>query len=249
MSVNRRHFLYLLGASVGGVTLGACQASGDNLSAVNGSTTVAESTGTFELPSLPYAYDALEPYIDAETMRFHHDKHHAGYTRNLNKALEKHPELKGKTGEQLLETIASVPDDIRRTVRNNGGGYVNHKMFWEIMSPDGGGEPTGEIASAIAQTFGSFAAFQKQFNEAGSKRFGSGWAWLVYTPNGNLKVMNTANQDSPLMEGNYPIMGNDVWEHAYYLKYRNDRGAYLKAWWNVVNWDEVNRRFSQARTA
>jgi len=244
MVVNRRNFLYLLGVGVGAITLGACKASGDNLA-----TPIAQNTGSFELPPLPYAYDALEPYIDAETMKFHHDKHHAAYTLNLNKALSKHPELKDTSGEELLRNINSIPADIKRTVRNDGGGYVNHKMFWEIMAPNAGGKPTGAIARAIDAAFGSFAAFQEQFNDAGSKRFGSGWAWLVYTPDGKLEVMSTPNQDSPLMEGKYPIMGNDVWEHAYYLNYRNDRGAYLKAWWNVVNWDEVNKRFAQARAA
>lgn len=241
MVVNRRNFLYMLGVGVGAITLGACKASGDNLATPN--------AGSFELPPLPYAYDALEPYIDAETMKFHHDKHHAGYTRNLNKALEKHPELKSMSGEELLRNINSIPADIQTTVRNNGGGYVNHKMFWEIMAPNAGGKPTGAIASAIDAAFGSFAAFQEQFNDAGGKRFGSGWAWLVYTADGKLEVTSTPNQDSPLMEDKYPIMGNDVWEHAYYLNYRNDRGAYLKAWWNVVNWDEVNKRFAQARSA
>jgi len=241
MVVNRRNFLYMLGVGVGTITFGACQASGDN--------SAEQNTGSFELPPLPYAYDALEPYIDAETMKFHHDKHHAGYTRNLNKALDKHPKLKGTSGEELLLNINSIPADIQTTVRNNGGGYVNHKMFWEIMAPNAGGKPTGAIATAIDAAFGSFAKFQEQFNDAGSKRFGSGWAWLVYTPDGKLEVTSTPNQDSPLMEGKYPIMGNDVWEHAYYLNYRNDRGAYLKAWWNVVNWDEVNKRFAQARSA
>ncbi|MBW4502211.1 MAG: superoxide dismutase [Scytonema hyalinum WJT4-NPBG1] len=202
-----------------------------------------------QLPALPYPYEALEPHIDAATMRFHHDKHHATYVKNLNAALDKHPELKNRTVEQLLRDLNSVPEDIRRTVRNNGGGHVNHSMFWRIMKPKGGGEPTGAIASAINQNFGNFAAFKKQFNEAGASRFGSGWAWLVRTKDGKLAVTSTANQDSPLSEGSYPIMGNDVWEHAYYLKYQNRRADYLDAWWNVLNWDEINKRFAAASKA
>ena len=179
-------------------------------------------------------------------MMFHHDKHHAGYTKNLNKAVSKYPELASQSAEDILRNIDSVPEDVAKTIRNNGGGFVNHKMFWEIMSPNAGGEPTGELAAAITAAFGSFAAFQEQFNEAGSKQFGSGWAWLVLDSNKQLKVMGTPNQDSPFMERLYPIMGNDVWEHAYYLSYRNKRGEYLKNWWNVVNWDEVNKRYQQA---
>ncbi|MBE9234965.1 superoxide dismutase [Anabaena aphanizomenioides LEGE 00250] len=201
---------------------------------------------TIELPPLPYAYDALEPHIDARTMQFHHDKHHAAYVNNLNKALDKYPELKNKTVEQLLQNLDNVPADIRTTVRNNGGGHVNHSMFWKIMKPNGGGEPTREIATAINDNFGSFADFKKQFNEAGGGRFGSGWVWLVRNKNGKLEITTTANQDSPLMEGKYPIFGNDVWEHAYYLKYQNRRPEYLDAWWNVVNWDEINQRFADA---
>jgi len=199
-----------------------------------------------ELPPLPYDYNALEPYIDEQTMRLHHDKHHGTYVNNLNQALEKYPELQNKSAEDLLRDINSVPEDIRTAVRNNGGGHVNHSMFWVIMKPNGGGEPYGPIADAIKQTFGSFEEFKRQFNDAGAKRFGSGWVWLVRTPDGQLQVISTANQDSPLMEGLYPIMGNDVWEHAYYLKYQNRRAEYLEAWWNVVNWDEINRRFEQS---
>ena len=246
MSLKRRNFLYLLGATTGaalvGTLPGACAAQS------NGEPR-AQQTGTqqaFQLPPLPYDYKALEPHIDAETMQFHHDKHHAAYVNNLNEALAKHPELKGRSAEDLLRNINTVPEDIRTKVRNNGGGHVNHTMFWEIMSPNGGGEPTGAIAQAITQTFGSFDKFKEQFNQAGSDRFGSGWVWLVRTQDGNLQVMNTLNQDSPLMEGHYPIMGNDVWEHAYYLNYRNRRNDYLNAWWNVVNWDEINKRFQRA---
>ena len=240
MVINRRNFLLLAGAGISTITLGAFAKSTLAQSLNDG------SEGPFELPPLPYDYNALEPYIDEETMRFHHDKHHAGYTKNLNKAVSQYPELASKSAEDILRDIDNVPEDILTTVRNNGGGYVNHKMFWEIMSPDGGGEPTGAIATAITNAFGSFEAFQEQFNQAGSKQFGSGWAWLVLDNNKQLKVMGSANQDSPLMEGMYPIMGNDVWEHAYYLNYRNDRGKYLKQWWNVVNWEEVNKRYQEA---
>lgn len=252
MTLNRRNFLFLLGAGTGAVALGAWRSSGligapqaaypDR----GGRTDVAQNTGPFSLPPLPYAYNALQPHIDAQTMRFHHDKHHATYVKNLNAAIANYPDLKNRSAEQLLRNINSVPADIRTTVRNNGGGHVNHTMFWNIMKPNGGGQPTGAIASAIQQNFGSFEEFKKQFNQAGEKRFGSGWAWLVRTPGGNLQVISTPNQDSPLMEGNYPIMGNDVWEHAYYLKYQNRRADYLNAWWNVVNWDEINKRFQQA---
>lgn len=236
MSLNRRHFLVLLGASAGAFLLDSCASA----------ETSPPRTSTIELPPLPYPYDALEPHIDARTMQFHHDKHHAAYVNNLNKALDKYPELKNKTVEQLLQNLDNVPADIRTTVRNNGGGHVNHSMFWKIMKPNGGGEPTGEIATAINDNFGSFADFKKQFNEAGGGRFGSGWVWLVRNKNGKLEITTTANQDSPLMEGKYPIFGNDVWEHAYYLKYQNRRPEYLEAWWNVVNWDEINQRFADA---
>ncbi|HEX7051940.1 MAG TPA: superoxide dismutase [Longimicrobiales bacterium] len=200
----------------------------------------------YELPPLPYAYDALEKVIDEQTMHLHHDKHHAGYVNNLNAALEKHPELQDRSPEDLLRNISQVPEDIRTAVRNNGGGHVNHSMFWQIMSPNGGGEPTGAIADAIRSAFGSFEDFKAKFNDAGAKRFGSGWAWLIRTKDGRLDVISTANQDSPLMDGHYPILGNDVWEHAYYLRYQNRRPDYLKAWWDIVNWDEVNRRLEQA---
>ena len=199
-----------------------------------------------ELPPLPYAYDALEPHIDQQTMTLHHDKHHQAYVNNLNAALEKYPDLQNKSPEELIRDLNSVPDDIRAAVRNNGGGHVNHTMFWQIMGPNGGGEPTGALADAITQAFGSFEDFKKQFNDAGVKRFGSGWAWLVRNSSGQLQIVSTANQDNPLSEGHFPILGNDVWEHAYYLKYQNRRPEYLAAWWNVVNWEEVSRRFEQA---
>lgn len=203
-------------------------------------------TDEFTLPPLPYAYDALNPYIDSETMTIHHDKHHAKYVTNLNKAIALHPDLKGQSIEDLLLNLDTLPEDIMTTVRNNGGGHANHTMFWSIMTPESQGQPTGEIAEAINTTFGDFATFQAEFNTAGTKQFGSGWAWLVMNDQKELEVTSTANQDSPLLEGQYPIMGNDVWEHAYYLKYQNKREDYLNAWWNVVNWDEVNNRFQAA---
>lgn len=200
----------------------------------------------YELPPLPYDYAALEPHIDEATMRFHHDKHHQAYVTNLNAAIEKHPELGSQSPDELLKDLAGVPDDIRAAVRNNGGGHVNHAMFWQIMTPGGGGAPTGALAEAIDSAFGSFDAFKTQFNDAGVKRFGSGWAWLVKTADGSLAVVSTANQDNPMSEGQFPIMGNDVWEHSYYLKYQNLRPKYLEAWWNTVNWAEITRRFEQA---
>ena len=199
-----------------------------------------------EVPALPYAYEALEPYIDSQTMHLHHDKHHQAYVDNFKAALEKAPELKEKSPEDILRNIQAVPETVRTAVQNNGGGHVNHSMFWAIMGPNAGGNPTGAIGDAIKQTFGDFAQFQEKFNDAGVKRFGSGWAWLVQGK-GGLEIISTANQDSPLMQGSYPIMGNDVWEHAYYLKYQNRRAEYLKAWWNVVNWEEVNKRFASAK--
>ena len=194
-----------------------------------------------EVPALPYDYTALEPHIDEQTMRIHHDKHHAAYVTNLNAALEKHPELQGKSIEDLLKGINSIPEEIRTAVRNNGGGHANHTMFWEIMGPNGGGAPTGAIGDAIASTFGTFDSFKEQMNKAGATRFGSGWAWLVEA-GGKLVVESSANQDSPIMEGKKPVIGIDVWEHAYYLKYQNKRPDYLAAWWNVINWDAVNKR-------
>ena len=197
----------------------------------------------FEVPPLPYAYKALEPYIDADTMHLHHDKHHQAYVTNLNAAIEKHPELSGKTVEELVRDLNSVPEDIRTAVRNNGGGHLNHTMFWTTMGPGAGGEPSGALGSAISSTFGSFEDFKTQFNDAGVKRFGSGWVWLVRESAGGLKIVSTANQDNPTTDGLTPILGNDVWEHAYYLKYQNRRPEYLGAWWNVVNWAEVSSRF------
>ncbi|HEY7339361.1 MAG TPA: superoxide dismutase [Ktedonobacterales bacterium] len=199
----------------------------------------------YELPPLPYDYNALEPYIDEETMHLHHDKHHQAYVNNLNAALQGQSQFDNMGIDQLIRSLNSVPENIRTTVRNNGGGHINHSMFWQIMKPNGGGEPTGDLASAISSAFGSFDQFKAAFNDAGAKRFGSGWAWLVIGADGKLAVTSTANQDSPLIDGLYPVMGNDVWEHAYYLKYQNRRPEYLAAWWNVVNWDEIARRFAQ----
>jgi superoxide dismutase, Fe-Mn family len=203
----------------------------------------------FTLPDLPYAFDALEPHIDAKTMEIHHDKHHKAYVDNLNAALEKHPEFNaGSDVDALLRRINEVPEDIRGAVRNNGGGHSNHSLFWQIMGPGGGGEPTGPIAGAIDAVFGGFAGLKEKLVNAGKGRFGSGWAWLVYDGS-RLAVTDTANQDSPLMEGKVPLLGIDVWEHAYYLKYQNRRPDYLDAWFNTVNWDEVNRRYQRAAGA
>src|SRR5580658_8709373 len=204
------------------------------------------SAMAFELPPLPYDYAALEPYIDEATMKLHHDKHHQTYVTNLNGAVEKHPELGKKSPEELIKSLDSVPEDVRTVVRNNGGGHVNHTMFWQIMAPKGGGNPTGDIGAQIQKDFGSFDDFKKAFNDATAKQFGSGWGWLVWK-GGKLAITTTPNQDNPLTQGLYPILGNDVWEHAYYLKYNNRRPDYLAAWWNVVNWDEVNKRFDQAK--
>ena len=196
----------------------------------------------FTLPALPYDFAALEPSIDARTMEIHHDKHHAAYVNNLNGALEKAPELQSKSLEDLLRNLDSVPESIRMTVRNNGGGHWNHTMFWEIMAPNAGGEPTGKLADAIKASFGDFATFKTQLADAAAKRFGSGWAWLI-KDGSKLSITSTPNQDTPVMEGKHAILGVDVWEHAYYLKYQNRRPDYVAAWWNVVNWPEVGRRF------
>jgi Fe-Mn family superoxide dismutase len=196
---------------------------------------------------LPYDFAALEPHIDVQTMQIHYGKHHAAYVTNLNAAIEKHPELGSKSAEELLRDLKNVPEDIRGPVRNNGGGHVNHSMFWKIMKPNGGGAPTGAVADAIKSAFGNFDDFKKQFNDAGLKQFGSGWAWLVKDSGGKLKIMSTPNQDNPMSDGLWPVMGNDVWEHAYYLKHQNKRADYLNVWWNVVNWDEVNKRLAAGK--
>lgn len=201
---------------------------------------------SFQLPALPYSFDALEPHIDARTMEIHHGKHHAGYTNNLNAALEKHPELAKYTIEQLLaDNLAVVPEDIKGAIRNNGGGFHNHSLFWKMMSPNGGGPATGEVAKAIDAKFGSFDAFKAQLKAAGGTRFGSGWGWLVVNAKGELEVMSTANQDSPVSLGLRPILGVDVWEHAYYLNYQNRRPDYLEAFFNVIDWGFVNELYAQ----
>jgi Fe-Mn family superoxide dismutase len=200
----------------------------------------------FELPPLPYAFDALEPIIDAQTMQIHHDRHHGTYVTNLNAAIEKHPELGSKSIEELLGNLDAVPEDIRTTVRNNGGGHLNHAIFWTIMKPNGGGEPSGAIAQAIDSTFGSFAAFKEALSAAAVGQFGSGWGW-AYLDNGRLVVKGFPNQDNPVMIGGKPIFGVDVWEHAYYLKYQNRRADYVAAWWGTLDWAEINRRYEAAR--
>jgi superoxide dismutase, Fe-Mn family len=200
----------------------------------------------YELPPLPYAFDALEPHIDAKTMEIHHDRHHQTYVTNLNNAIKDHPDLAAKSIEDLIKDLNSVPEGIRTAVRNNGGGHANHTLFWEIMGPGGGGAPSGALAEAITSTFGSLDELKAKINAAGAARFGSGWAWLS-VDGGKLIVESTPNQDSPLMEGRTPILGVDVWEHAYYLNYQNRRPAYLEAWWNTVNWGEVARRYAAAK--
>ena len=197
----------------------------------------------FTLPDLPYPHDALEPHIDTRTMQIHHGKHHQGYTNKLNAALEGHDALQGKPVEDLLRAIDTVPEAIRGAVRNNGGGYANHSLFWSVMAPDGGGDPSGDLAEAIDEAFGSLEAFKTQFAAAAGSRFGSGWAWLAVDGEGGLHVYSTANQDSPYMQGHTPILGLDVWEHAYYLNYQNRRPDYVGAWWNVVNWDAVAKKY------
>jgi Fe-Mn family superoxide dismutase len=201
----------------------------------------------YELPPLPYPKEALEPHIDAQTMEIHHDKHHAAYVNTVNKAIAGKPELEKKTVEELISNLDAVPTDIRTVVRNHGGGHANHSMFWKIMAPKAGGAPTGRIAEDIKAAFGSLDAFKEKFEAAGVGRFGSGWAWLIVNKAGKLEITSTANQDNPLMEGLKPVFGCDVWEHAYYLKYQNRRPDYLKAWWNVVNWAEVDKNYQRAK--
>lgn len=197
----------------------------------------------FEIPALPYAYDALEPFIDAQTVELHYSKHHTTYLKNLNTALEKYPQYFDQKLESLLSSLDSLPEDIRTVVRNNGGGVYNHNIYWAIMGPKRGGEPVGKMAAAISSTFGSFASFKEQLEKAGLGRFGSGWAWLSRKADGGLVIHSTPNQDTPLAEALFPVLGVDVWEHAYYLKYQNRRADYLANWWNVVNWEEAERRF------
>jgi Fe-Mn family superoxide dismutase len=200
----------------------------------------------FSLPELPYEYNALEPHIDARTMEIHHQKHHGTYVTKLNEAIEKHAEWQGKSIEELLRSIDDLPDSIRTVVRNNGGGHANHSLFWEIMSPNGGGDPTGGVGEAIQSAFGDFNAFREKFAAAAAGRFGSGWVWLIAS-GGGVELVDLPNQDNPLMQGSTPILGLDVWEHAYYLNYQNRRPDYVKAWWNVVNWAAVEKRFQAAK--
>jgi Fe-Mn family superoxide dismutase len=200
-----------------------------------------------ELPALPYPKEALEPHIDAQTMEIHHGKHHATYVTNLNKALTGKADLESKSITDLISNMNAIPEDIRGAVRNNGGGHANHSMFWRIMGPKAGGAPTGKLAEDINATFGSFDAFKEKLEAAGTGRFGSGWAWLIVNKSGKLEITSSPNQDNPLMDGNKPILGVDVWEHAYYLKYQNKRADYLKAWWNVVNWAEVGKIYEAAK--
>jgi Fe-Mn family superoxide dismutase len=200
-----------------------------------------------QLPDLPYSFDALEPHIDAKTMEIHHGKHHAGYVSKLNAAIEGNSELADMDIEEILKLLNKVPENIRTAVQNNGGGHYNHSIFWTIMGPNGGGQPSGDLASALSDTFGSFDKFKEEFANAASTRFGSGWAWLIMDNNGNLSVMSTPNQDNPISQGFKPVMGIDVWEHAYYLKYQNKRPDYIQAWWNVVNWDAVAERYEKLK--
>jgi Fe-Mn family superoxide dismutase len=202
---------------------------------------------SYQLPSLPYAFDALEPFIDAKTMEIHHDKHHATYLTNLNKALEGAPSLANKSAEDLLKDLNSVPENIRTAIRNNGGGFVNHNFYWLSMAPKAGGEPGSDLGKALASSFGSFEGFKEKFSQTGLTRFGSGWSWLVLDKSHQLMVYSTANQDSPLSEGYVPLLGCDVWEHAYYLKYQNRRADYITAWWNVVDWKKVAQRYAELR--
>ncbi len=200
----------------------------------------------YELPPLPYPFDALEPHIDAKTMEIHHDKHHQAYITNANNALKDHPDLAAKPVEELLANINTVPEAVRTVLRNNAGGHANHSFFWKILSAKGGGQPKGKLAADITSTFGGFDQFKEKFQAAGVGRFGSGWAWLVVNKSGKLEIISTANQDSPIMDGFKPVLGVDVWEHAYYLLYQNRRPDYIKAWWNVVNWDEVGKNYEGA---
>lgn len=252
--LNRRQFLHVLGAGGTAAVLSACIRTGpapDYSSAT--STPAAEDPARadypFELPPLPYPYDALEPHIDEQTMRIHHDKHHSGYVSKLNAALEDHPDFQVWSPVDLVSALDELPREIRTAVRNNGGGHVNHALFWEIMSPNGGGRPEGELSGlrrAIEGTFGDVDSLKEKVIDAGLERFGSGWAWLVLAEEDKLRVMSTPNQDSPYTRGYTPLIGIDVWEHAYYLKYQNQRGEYLQAWWNTINWDAVAARYREA---
>jgi Fe-Mn family superoxide dismutase len=230
----------LFGLAIGAALLPAARQS---LAAASSATTPAP-TAPYTLPPLPYAYDALEPHMDAETMRIHHDKHHRAYVDNANRLLAPHPELAHLTPEELIARIAEAPEDIRQGLINNVGGHINHSQFWRMMKPQGGGPPTGPVAEKITAHFGSFDAFRTRFDEAALGIFGSGWAWLVQEPDGRLSILPTPNQDPPSMHGRKALLGLDVWEHAYYLKHQNRRAGYVQAWWNTVNWDEINARLA-----
>lgn len=232
MSANRRQFI--------STTFGLAAAAATGMT---GKLMAADYT----LPALPYDFKALEPHIDARTMEIHHDRHHATYIKNLNDALKAHPTLQGKPVEELLKNLKDLPSAVQTAVRNNGGGHYNHSLFWTIMGPDAGGKPTGKLAEAISSTFNGFDAFKAQLSDAAVKRFGSGWGWLSVGKDGKLAISSSPNQDSPIMEGSTPILGVDVWEHAYYLKYQNKRVDYVAAWWNTVNWAEVTKRYEAAR--
>jgi Fe-Mn family superoxide dismutase len=245
-SLSRRDALKTLTA--GAALLGLGLWGDADLARAAGTDATAAGSPVFTLPKLPYAYDALEPHIDAKTMEIHYTKHHQAYITNANKALESLPALRGLSGEALLKKLSEAPEAVRTTLRNNVGGHVNHSFFWQIIGPNAGGEPKGALAAAITSGFGKFETFQAEFADAGAKRFGSGWAWLVYGK-GKLSVTSTANQDSPLLEGSIPIVGLDVWEHAYYLKYQNLRPQYIKAFWNVVNWDRAETHYQAAMKA
>jgi len=245
--INRREFIIQASFVASSAFLASCGSltateSVSNISSKNNKNISA----TFQLPLLGYTYNALEPYIDTQTMQIHHDKHHAAYVNNLNTAL-KNQAFATLPIEEVLRRINELPENIRTAVRNNGGGHANHTLFWQIMAPGGSKEPDGDLANALRSTFGSLDTFKTMFNDAGAKHFGSGWVWLVLDKNDKLVITSLPNQDNPLLDGNTPIMGNDVWEHAYYLKYQNRRADYLKAWWNVVNWDTIARRYAQAK--
>ena len=242
--VSRREAVKVLGVGAALVALGRTSLRAQETKTRPLAT--AAATGPFSLPALPFAYDALEPHIDAQTMELHHSKHHQTYITAANKALDPHEELRARGAAAILQKLDEVPESIRTAVRNNLGGHVNHAFFWTLLNPQGGGTPRGELAEAIDGTFGGFASFQKQFADAAAKRFGSGWAWLVWD-GGKLSIVSTPNQDSPLSREQTPVLGLDVWEHAYYLKYQNRRADYVNAWWNVVNWDQANEYFRAAR--
>jgi Fe-Mn family superoxide dismutase len=235
LHVSRRRFLHSVGASAAALALAPLTLRADD-----------EKKAGFTLPKLPYEFDALEPTIDAKTMEIHHDRHHKAYVDNLNKALAGNNELLSKPIDEILRDLNTVPENVRQAVINNGGGHSNHSMFWEIMGPKGGGKPSGDLATALDEAFGTFDKFQAALSTAAITRFGSGWGWLVLE-GGKLKVLSTGNQDSPLSKGQLPVLGIDVWEHAYYLKYQNKRPDYVKAWWNVVNWENVNERYNKAK--